>query len=168
MKPQGVEDPCRAVAQRFNRHGVRSVVVEMSGINYYARNPTEMFASLDYDILLDPTLGNVAKALHSLSGLGLTIGTAAGELREGELTRVVRERRTLRATTPDGVAVELPLRVSGYPFSEMARDAATFVVHGVPIRVGRLTKLLTSKQLAGRPKDRQFLRRYQTLLDRRG
>ena len=61
--------------------------------------------------------------------------------------------------------IELLLKISGYPFSELAKDAATFTVRGVPIRVGRLGKLLRSKLLAGRPKDRHFLKRYQSLLE---
>lgn len=48
------------------------------------------------------------------------------------------------------------------------RSAATFTVRGVPVTVGRLTKLLRSKKLAGRSKDRQFLRRYQSLLEEEG
>ena len=52
-----------------------------------------------------------------------------------------------------------------FPFSDLARDAATFTVRGVPVKVGRLTKLLTSKKLAGRLKDRQFLQRYRSLLE---
>ena len=67
-----------------------------------------------------------------------------------------------------GLMVELLLTVSGFPFAELAKDAATVTVRGEPVRVGRLTKLLQSKQLAGRAKDRQFLRRYQALLENKG
>lgn len=158
-------DPYRAVIQQFNRYGIRYVVVGMSGINYYARNPSETFATLDYDIFLNPTLNNVSQAIRLLTRRGFTVGTVAGLLREDAIKAVVRDRKTLVATTPDGLTVELLLEVSGYPFSELAKDAATFSVHGVPVRVGRLTKLLTSKKLAGRTKDRQFLQRYQALLE---
>jgi len=67
------------------------------------------------------------------------------------------------ATTPQGAMVELLLQVSGYPFSELAKDAATYDAQGVPVRVGRLEKLLRSKKIAGRPKDLLFLRRYPLL-----
>ena len=160
-----VHDPYRAVIQRFNRRGVRYVVIGMSGINYYAKRPSEAFATLDYDILVEATLRNVRQAVQSLAGLGFTLGTASGRLEPERLTQLVRDRRTLIATTTEGVAIELLLRVSGFPFSELLRDAATFTVRGVPVKVGRLTKLLKSKQLAGRPKDRRFLKRYQSLLE---
>ena len=157
-------DPYRAILQRFNRMGVRYVVVGMAGINYYARNPAETFATLDYDLFLEPTLSNVERAIRGLQAAGFTLGTAGGAFEPRDLSTVVRARRTLVATTSDGLMVELLLKVSGYPFSEVAKDARTFTVKGVPVRVGRLTKLLRSKKLAGRPKDLQFLKRYETLL----
>lgn len=159
------DDPYRAVIQQFNRRGVRYVVIGMSGINYYAQQPSETFVTLDYDVFLEPTLRNVRQAIQSLTALGFTVGTARGRYEPEQLTRMVRDRRTVIATTTEGIAIELLLEISGFPFSELARDAATFTVRGVPVRVGRLTKLLKSKQLAGRPKDRHFLRRYQSLLE---
>ena len=159
------KDPYGAVIQRFNQYGVRYVVVGMAGINYYAEAPSQTFATMDYDILLEPTLTNVGQALRCLKHLRFTIGTAAGLLKTDDAKAIVRHCRTLVATTPDGLMVELLLSVSGYTFSELVRDARTFTVRGVPVTVGRLTKLLMSKKLAGRPKDRQFLRRYQALLE---
>ena len=164
MKPRRA-DPYLAVIRAFIRVGVRYVVVGMAGINYYARRPSEAFATMDYDLLLQPTLGNVEKALGRLSRLGFAVGTARGALKPAELRAVVRKRRTLVATTSEGVMVELRLAVSGFTFAELIQDAATVTVHGTPITVGRLTKLLQSKRAANRPKDREFLRRYQTLLE---
>lgn len=158
------DDPYRTLIADFNRFGVRYVVVGMAGINYYANRPDEAFGTLDYDLFLEPTLRNVTKAVQRLQALGFTMGTAEGLLETARLSAVVRDQRTLVATTPDGLMVELLLAVSGYPFTELARDAVTFTVRGTPIKVGRLTKLLKSKKLAGRLKDRQFLRRYEALL----
>ena len=165
MSPRRFYDPYRAVIRQFNRRGVRYVVVGMAGINYYARGAAETFATLDYDVLIEPTLNNVEQAIRSLKRLGFTIGTAAGLLSAERLREIVRGKRTLVATTPDGLMVELLLAISGFAFAEVAKDAATFAVRGVPVKVGRLTKLLQSKQLAGRTKDRAFIRRYAALLD---
>ena len=167
MRRRQPYDPYRAVIRRFNGNGVRYVVVGMSGINYYSRKAAETFATLDYDLFIEPTLKNVAQAIRSLKGLGFTIGTAAGLLKGEDLRNVVRGKRTLVATTLEGLTVELLLAMSGFPFAELAKDAATFTVRGVPVKVGRLTKLLQSKKLAGRAKDRDFLRRYQALLETR-
>ncbi len=165
MSPRRGTDPYRAVVQAFNRRGVRYVVVGMAGINYYARDARETFATMDYDVFVEPTMENVPKALRCLTGLGFSLGSPEGALKPEQLRGLVRDRKTLVATTPDGVMVEVLLQVSGYTFSDLARDAATVTVRGTPITVGRLTKLLTSKQAAGRVKDRQFLKRYQRLLE---
>ncbi len=164
MKRHLLTDPYRAVIQCFNRTGVRCVVVGMSGINYYARSPAETFATLDYDIFLEPVQSNVKKAIEGLQKMGFQLGTSAGIFKLDELKGLVRDRKTLVATTPEGLMVELILEVSGYPFSEMIKDSATFTVRGVPIHVARLNKLLRSKKIAGRPKDRRFLERYEDLL----
>ena len=165
MSRSSLRDPYRTVIQRFNRHGVRYVVIGMAGINYYAQGPAQAFATMDYDIFVEPTLGNVEEAAQCLERLGFTVATAEQLLTPEGIRAVVRERRTIVATTPDGLMIELLLRVSGYAFADLARDAAIFTVRGVPVKVGRLTKLTRSKKLAGRPKDRQFLRRYQAQLE---
>ena len=165
MSRTASRDPYQAVIRQFNRRGVRYVVIGMAGINYYARTAAEAFATLDYDIFIDATLPNVSRAIRGLSGLGFAMGTATGPFKAEGLKDVVRNKRTLVATTPDGVMIELLLAVSGFPFAELAKDAATFTVHGVPVKVGRLTKLLQSKKVAGRAKDRAFLNRYRSLLE---
>ena len=158
-------DPYIRVLENFNQKGIRYVVVGMAGINYYARNAAEMFATMDYDLFLEPSLSNVEKTIQSPKTLRFTLATQKRQFKQIDLKKIVRERRTLIATTEDGILVELLLKISGYPFSELAKDAATFTVDGIPIKVGRLTKLLLSKRLANRPKDRLFLKRYKVSLE---
>ena len=165
MKRSAFKDPYQVLINHFNRRGISYVVVGMAGINYYAKNASEMFSTLDYDLFLQPTLHNVEKAVQCLEALGFTLSSRIGILKGPDLKQVVRQRMTLVATTQEGIMIELLLKVSGYPFSELTKDAATFTVEGVPVRVGRLSKLLRSKRLANRPKDRQFLQRYRFLLE---
>ena len=165
MKRRVVKDPYQTLINHFNRQGVAYVVVEMAGINYYAKNASEMFSTLDYDVFLQPTLHNVEKAVQCLEALGVTLSSRMGIFKGTDLKQVVRQRMTLVATTEEGIMIELLLKISGYPFSELAKDAATFTVQGIPVHVGRLSKLLRSKRLANRPKDRQFLQRYRFLLE---
>lgn len=160
-----IQDPYHEIIDQFNRRGIRYVVIGMSGINYYSKTPAETFGTADYDIFLEPTLENVKRALGCLKKMRFSIGAAGKILDEKKLHEIVRGQRTLVATTPYGIMVELLLRVSGYPFSELAKDAVTFDLDGVPVKVGRLSKLLQSKRAAGRPKDRAFLKRYQSLLE---
>lgn len=159
------DDPYLAVIQKFNQKGVHYVVVGMSAINFYARNTREAFGTMDYDFFVEPTLENVAKAMSVLKDLKFNFGTTDGPFQSNQFKEFVRNRRTLIATTPDGLMIELLLEISGYPFSELAKDAATFTSEGIPVRVGKLNKLIHSKRLAGRPKDRQFLQRYEGLLE---
>ena len=161
---RALHDPYRTLIDAFNRHGVRYLVVGMAGINYYAQTPAQTFATMDYDLFVEPTLKNINQTLRCLTRLGFSVGTSAGLLKGEHVRAVVRKRSTIVATTSDGLMVELLLAVSGFTYSGLARDAATFTIRGIPVKVGRLTKLLRSKQIADRPKDRQFLRRYQSLL----
>lgn len=157
-------DPYREVIDLFNQNGVRYVVIGMAGINYYGTNTREIFATLDYDIFLEPLLSNVHKALKILELLGFSFGISKGVLKSEQIRKVIRDRQTIAATNTDGIMIELILRVSGFAFSELSRDAATFTIRGIPVRVGRLNKLLQSKKLAGRPKDRRFLKYYESFL----
>jgi len=157
-------DPYLAAIRALNRVGAQYVVVGMAGINYYAQQPSEAFVTMDYDVFVNPTLPNVRKAIAQLGRLGFSLGTSEGALQGPALRELVRDRRTLVATAPDGLMIELMLAVSGYTFASLARDAITVTIQGTPVKVGRLTKLLRSKRIAGRPKDRQFLKRYRLLV----
>ncbi len=164
MSARRLADPYLATVRALNRVGVQYVVIGMSGINYYAQRASEAIATMDYDLFVNPTLPNVQKAVHQLSHLGFSLATSDGPFDTAALRALVRARRALIATTPDGLMVELFLAVSGYLFAALVRDAVTITIQGTPVKVGRLSKLLRSKQLAGRLKDRQFLKRYQALL----
>jgi len=59
---------------------------------------------------------------------------------------------------------ELILAVSGYRFDQMESGASVFIVENVPVKVAQLRKLLRSKKIAAREKDRYFLKRYEMLL----
>ena len=56
--------------------------------------------------------------------------------------------------------IDLLLTVSGFGFGELAEDAPRVRVAGAEVRVGRLEKLLRSKEASGRPKDLEFLRAF--------
>ena len=52
----------------------------------------------------------------------------------------------------------------GYEKARIAVDAVIFTINNIPIKVAKLSKLLYSKKVAGRKKDRIFLKRYEELL----
>lgn len=165
MKKKHFNDPYVAVIDQFNKHGIHYVVIGLSGINYYAKNPADSFGTMDYDIFIEPTLKNVGRAIQTVKKMSFDVGTKSGAYQDENLKQIVKNTVTVIATTSDGIMIELLLSVSGYVFLDLAKDAVTFTVQGIPVRVGRLKKLLESKRIADRPKDRQFLKRYRSLLE---
>lgn len=157
-------DPHEILIDRFNRTGVAYVVIGMSAINYYAPSASESFGTQDYDIFLRPSLSNVAKALRIFRELGYETMTTDGAIHDKDLGQLLRKKKTLFAIDPYRLKFDLVLAVSGFIFRQMADDASIFKAGETLIRVAKLNKLLASKEAAGRPKDRLFLKRYQMLL----
>lgn len=161
---KGDADPWATLFERFNRMGVDYVVIGMSAINYYARSAMETFGTQDYDLFLRPVVSNAAKAMGILRGLGYELVVDGKKASESDIKGIVKEKRTILAVNPQGVTFELLFAVSGFAFGQMAGDASVFRTGETLIRVAKLNKLLASKEAAGRPKDRLFLKRYKWIL----
>lgn len=157
MRKRKIYDPYAELLGMFNKGHVKYVVIGMSGINYYAASAPEAFTTQDFDIFLKPTTENIKKALIVLKNLGF-------DLSADSVKDIVKSKKTVLAVNPYGITLELLLKVSGYTFDQMSKDAVIFSAQKVPVKVARLSKLLQSKKLAGRPKDRLFLKRYELLL----
>lgn len=154
--PSALLDALAALA----RAGVECIVVGTSGINFYARDASEAVVTEDVDVFLPsrvPVLRDALTTLHE-AGFGFAVREEPfldfeDERMLGNLVRagvaIVAER--------EGSRVDLMLSGSGLDYEDLARDAVSFRLGDVDIRVGRLEKLLRSKELAGRPKDVAFL-----------
>ena len=164
MKKGKIHDPYAVAIDKFNQNGVRYIVVGMSGINYYASEAKETFATQDFDIFIKPTISNVKKAIEVFKKLNYNLAVKKGELKESLIRKAVAEKNTISATDPYGIAFDLILKVSGYRFDEMESGATVFMIENVPVKVGKLRKLLRSKKIAARNKDKFFLKRYEILL----
>lgn len=164
MKKRKILDPYVQLLNRFNQESVKYVVVGMSGINYYASQAQETFATQDFDIFVKPTITNVKKAIEVFRALNYTLGVKEGELKDYLIKKVVAQKNTISATDPYGIAFDLILAVSGYRFDQMESGATVFIVENVPVKVAKLRKLLRSKKMAGRQKDQFFLKRYEIFL----
>jgi predicted nucleotidyltransferase len=145
--------------------GVDFVVVGVGGINFYARTPGQVFATIDLDTLLPPVVENLSTALRVLSGFGYAF-EAGGEpfldVEDGEiLARVVANGACLTAIHPEEGQIDLMTSLAGFSYAELDDDATAFRVAGVEVRVGQLEKLLRSKECSGRPKDQEFLRAFE-------
>ena len=74
------------------------------------------------------------------------------------LARVSANGAYLTALHPEEGQIDLLTSIAGFRYADLASDATPFEVAGTTVRVGRLEKLLRSKESSGRPKDREFLR----------
>lgn len=149
----------------LNGADVDFVVVGVGGINFYARTPAQAFAALDLGALLAPAAENLERALRVLSGLEYVFearGEPFVDLDDSlTLTRIVERGASLAAIHADGSQLDLMTSISGFRYADLVADATPFDVAGVEVRVGRLEKLLESKQASGRPKDLEFLRAFE-------
>lgn len=145
------------------RAGVEFVVVGVGGINFYARDAASSVATQDTDILIRPTAENLGSALRTLRGYGFAFSTRGEPFLDVDdariLANVVRAGAVVQAGDERG-QLDLMLSGAGLTYDDLSADAVVFTVDGVEIRVGRLEKLLRSKQLAGRQKDVEFLRMF--------
>jgi len=157
-------DPYSELVNKFNRGGVKYVIVGMSGINYYASRPQETFSTQYFDIFVKPTINNIKKATNILKKMNHNLTIKKGALEDFNLKEIVRQKNTIIATNPYGIVFELILAISGYTFDQMQKDATIFKAENVLIKVAGLKKLLQSKKAAGREKDKLFLKRFEILL----
>jgi hypothetical protein len=145
--------------------GVEFVVVGVGGINFYARTPAQAFATLDLDALLPPVVENLERALRVLSGIGYAFEAGAEPFVDLDdavvLAQIVAKGASLCAIHPEAGQLDLMTSIAGFSYTDLAADATRFTVADVEIPVGRLEKLLRSKQASGRPKDREFLRAFE-------
>ncbi|TMA30783.1 MAG: hypothetical protein E6J87_17210 [Deltaproteobacteria bacterium] len=76
------------------------------------------------------------------------------------LARVIANGACLTALHSEEGQIDLMTSIAGFRYADLASDATSFEVAGATVRVGRLEKLLSSKERSGRPKDREFLRAF--------
>lgn len=135
-------------------------MVGVAGINFYARDASVVVLTADLDLLLPPRVDALRMALAALARAGFEAGGEPFIDVEDDavLGRMIEHGANVTAVAPQGARIDLMPSLKGYRFDDLAGDAERFRVGGVEIRVGRLEKLLRSKELSDRPKDREFLR----------
>ena len=152
------------------RRKVRFVVIGMWGLNLYARTVGELFSTRDTDLFvpLDPENLLVAWSACEEAGLDLFCGSEPLDRpRDLPLARAVVERRSLtQASDEREFRADLTLVMAGFDFGTVAAEARRFVVSGVDVPVARLTHIVRSKALAGRPKDLMFLSTHREILEK--
>ena len=154
-------DPFTALAGALSAAGVRYLVIDVWGANYYAPSGHAMFMTLGRDLFLPADPDNLLEAWRvcETKGFRLFVGSEPLDTpRDGALARTVVGRRALTRAS-DGVAtdVDLSLVMSGFEFEKVSSARRMFEVEGVAIPVARLSHIVESKARKGREKDRLFL-----------
>ena len=159
-------NPYLEILKKLNVSGIKYVVVGLFGINFYSDSAATSFSTNDLDVFIDPTVDNVKRSCHCLKEMDMNLSFKTGketvkEYSDKDLLTVVRERKVIVASDQYGIVVEFLLQISGLTFSEINNNAKIFNVEGIPVRVGKLEDLLLSKRIAGRKKDKLFLKRFE-------
>ncbi|MCK5160588.1 MAG: nucleotidyltransferase [Candidatus Aureabacteria bacterium] len=159
-------NPYLEILKKLNASGIKYVVVGLFGINFYSESAATSFSTNDLDVFIDPTVDNVKRSCNCLKELDMNLSFKTGketvkEYSDKDLLTVVRERKVIVASDQYGIVVELLFQISGLTFAEINNNAKIFNVEGIPVRVGKLEDLLLSKRIAGRKKDKLFLKRFE-------
>jgi hypothetical protein len=146
------------------RARVDFILVGVGGINFYAADASQSVETQDLDALLAPRTEVLRAAVAALAGAGFAFQAGGEPFLDGSdeavLASILARGATIRARDETGAQLDLMTSGVGLRFGDLAQDAVTFRIGEVEVRVGRLEKLLRAKELAGRPKDVEFLRLY--------
>lgn len=127
------------VCAPLNAERARYIVVGATAMQLWGTTR----ATLDIDILIDPTVANAKRVLRALSTIGF--GLASEHLAKDVATRVV----TMLGDSPN---VDILTRAWNVTWKEAAPRATTFLVEGVSIRAASIDDLIESKR-TGRLQD---------------
>lgn len=123
----------------------------------------------DVDLFLSPHVENLRIALETLARLGFRF-EAGGEpfldtREERSLAQIVRSGTRVSAIHDTAGELDLMRSIAGFGFEELRSHASRFTLADTEILVGNLEQLLRSKEVADRPKDREFLRAFAARAD---
>lgn len=157
------------LARALSRLDVRFVLIGVAGANYYAPAASAMFLTKDRDLLLPLDPENLARCWSACEAVGLELWSGGEPLdrpRDRWLAeRVIRREALTRATDGRDLEVDLSLTMNGFDFETVWAERRTFLVEDVEIPVARLLHIVTSKERAGRDKDRLFLATHREALE---
>jgi hypothetical protein len=148
---------------------VRYVLIGVSGANYYAPEAGARFVTEDYDLFVPSDAHNLVAAWAACDDVAVDLWLSNEPLdRPRDLwlaERVVERRAVTRVTGRDGLQVDFTLVMKGFEFEAVWNEHRVFLTAGVPVPTARLLHIVTSKQAAGRDKDKLFLATHRDALE---
>lgn len=144
-------------------------MIGVGGANHYAPNPATYFKTQDRDLFLPLDPDNLLRAWQACEALRLDLTCSGGPQDSPRdlwlAERVVQNRALTRAWLEEDLAADLTLVMAGFEFEQVWRERNTFLVENIPVHVARLTHIVSSKAIAGRPKDHLFFATHKEALE---
>lgn len=134
-------------------------------LDHFAPETAAVYATLDCDILLRPTIANVRKAYRTLlrEKYALSVGgEPLGKADELALRRILENKIAARAERADSLPIDMLIEAKGFGFQEWWAGRTYFKVGRVRVPCASLEHVLESKRQAGRDKDKKLLALYET------
>lgn len=155
--------------RELDQRSVRYILIGIGGANFYSLHGAAAFKTLDRDLFLPPAPENLLRAWQAAESVGLEL-TCSGETLEYPrdlwlAEQVVGRRALTRTAIENDFLVDFTLVMAGFEFDDAWREHRTFTTEGIPIHVARLTHIVTSKALAGRPKDHLFFATHKAAIE---
>jgi len=111
----------------------------------------------DRDLFLPLDAGNELRAWTICEQLGFELWSCDEPLdkpRDRVLAERVVERQVVVSAIAGDVFVDLSLTMTGFSFDDVWNEHRTFRIKDIEVPVVRLTRIIESKRIANRPKDR--------------
>lgn len=162
-------DPFARLGRALQARSVRYVLIGVAGANLYAPSAGASFVTKDYDLFLPLDPDNLVRAWMACEDTGLDLWLANEPLdrpRDQWLAERIIERLALtRVTGSPDLEVDLTLVMKAFDFESVWNERRGFVFEGVDVPTARLLHIVTSKQAAGRDKDKLFLATHRDALE---
>lgn len=147
----------------FNQKKIRYVLIGVYAIDHYVKDPAEGFRTLDCDIVVEPTLKNLLTVFQTLEKMGYELEANKEPLVGIDswlVNKVIEHRAVVTARKIDEMPIDIVLSGGRFSFKEWNKDKRIFLVGGVKVPVGNLSRLIRAKEHSNREKDRKFLELY--------
>ena len=147
------------------RAKVDFMLIGALALDHFALETAAVYATLDCDILLRPTLPNVRKAYRTLLRQKYALSVGDEPLigpDELVLRRILEYKITARAERADSLPIDMLVEAKGFVFQEWWTDRTHFKVGRIRVPCASLEHVLESKRQAGRDKDKKLLALYET------
>lgn len=127
------------------------------------------FTTLDRDLFMPLVAENLLRAWRAAESLGFELTCSGRPLDHPRdlclAEQFLRNRALTRAAIDMHILVGFTLVMAGFEFEPVWRERRTLAVDDTPVHVARMTHIVTSMALAGRPKDHLFIATHKEALE---